>query len=126
MNVTRFVTTSSGALRAVGLLSGRAYDASGALVGSVRNRPVRMPAAVRDATCTILDLTLGPLHLDLLGLVVDLNRVHLTITAVPGSGNLLGNLLCAIAHLLDSGLTGTTLNEILANVLSAVVTVKSL
>jgi hypothetical protein len=30
--------------------------------------------------CTILNLTLGPLHLDLLGLVVDLNQVHLTIT----------------------------------------------
>jgi hypothetical protein len=32
---------------------------------------------------------------------VNLNRVHLTITAVPGAGNLLGNLLCAVAHLLD-------------------------
>ena len=53
-------------------------------------------------TCRILDLTLGPLHLDLLGLVVDLNQVHLTITAVSGPGNLLGNLLCAVAHLLDN------------------------
>jgi hypothetical protein len=54
-------------------------------------------------SCTILDLTLGPLHLDLLGLVVDLNQVHLTITAQQGSGNLLGNLLCAVAGLLDGG-----------------------
>src|SRR3954452_16942535 len=54
------------------------------------------------ATCPILDLTLGPLHLDLLGLVVDLNQVHLTITAEQGSGNLLGNLLCAVAGLLDN------------------------
>jgi len=52
-------------------------------------------------TCTILDLTLGPLHLDLLGLVVDLNQVHLVITAERGPGNLLGNLLCAVAGLLD-------------------------
>ena len=52
-------------------------------------------------TCEILDLTLGPLHLDLLGLVVDLNQVHLTITAERGPGNLLGNLLCAVAGLLD-------------------------
>jgi hypothetical protein len=51
--------------------------------------------------CTILDLDLGPLHLDLLGLVVDLNEVQLDITAVPGAGNLLGNLLCAVAGLLD-------------------------
>ncbi len=49
----------------------------------------------------MLDLTLGPLHLDLLGLMVDLNQVRLTINAVSGPGNLLGNLLCAIAGLLD-------------------------
>jgi hypothetical protein len=36
------------------------------------------------AKCTILDLVLGPLHLDLLGLVVDLNQVHLLITAEQG------------------------------------------
>ena len=46
-------------------------------------------------TCSILDLTLGPLHLNLLGLVVDLNTVHLTITADP-AGGLLGNLLCSL------------------------------
>ncbi|MFZ1412535.1 MAG: hypothetical protein WAS07_13870 [Micropruina sp.] len=57
-------------------------------------------AQVNDA-CTILDLDLGPLHLDVLGLVVDLDEVHLDITAVPGAGNLLGNLLCAVAGLLD-------------------------
>ena len=51
--------------------------------------------------CPILGLNLGPLHLDLLGLVVDLNQVVLAVTAVAGSGNLLGNLLCAITHLLD-------------------------
>lgn len=54
-----------------------------------------------DNACTILDLDLGPLHLDLLGLVIDLNEVQLDITAVPGAGNLLGNLLCAVAGLLD-------------------------
>jgi hypothetical protein len=32
-----------------------------------------------------LELTLGPLHRDLLGLVVDLNRVNLTITAIRGA-----------------------------------------
>jgi len=83
--------------------------------------------AAADPTCQILDLTLGPLHLDLLGLVVDLNQVHLNITAQSGSGNLLGNLLCSVAHLLDNtggggtgGLSGllqqltSLLNQILA------------
>ena len=54
-------------------------------------------------TCPILDLTLGPLHLDLLGLVVDLNQVHLTITGQQGPGNLLGNLLCGLANALNGG-----------------------
>jgi hypothetical protein len=62
-------------------------------------------AAVQDLQvtdgCSILKLDLGPLHLDVLGLVVDLAPVHLDITAVPGAGNLLGNLLCSVAGLLD-------------------------
>jgi len=57
--------------------------------------------AVTDG-CSILNLDLGPLNLNLLGLVVDLAPVSLDITAVPGAGNLLGNLLCAVAGLLDN------------------------
>jgi hypothetical protein len=56
--------------------------------------------------CQILILDLGPLHLDLLGLVVDLSAIHLDIHAVPGAGNLLGNLLCAVAGLLDPPIGG--------------------
>jgi hypothetical protein len=59
------------------------------------------PSAAQ-AACTILHLVLGPLDLNLLGLKVHLNRVVLDITAHSGSGNLLGNLLCAVAHLLDN------------------------
>ncbi len=53
----------------------------------------------------MLHLVLGPLHLDLLGLVVHLNRVVLDITAVP-AGGLLGQLLCSVANLLSGGLGG--------------------
>jgi hypothetical protein len=79
---------------------------------------VAIPVAGATATCPILNLTLGPLHLNLLGLVVNLNTVHLTITAVSGPGNLLGNLLCAIANLLnggvpDVGALSTLLNRLL-------------
>lgn len=65
------------------------------------NRSLPVTNATNKKVCKILNLVLGPLHLNLLGLVVNLNRVHLTITAVRGPGNLLGNLLCAVAHLLD-------------------------
>ena len=51
--------------------------------------------------CDVLDLNLGPLDLDVLGLVVNLSEVTLNIDAVPGPGNLLGNLLCAVANLLN-------------------------
>src|SRR5690348_12953427 len=37
-------------------------------------------------TCQVLTLVLGPLNLDLLGLVVDLNKVNLAITATRGQG----------------------------------------
>lgn len=53
------------------------------------------------AVCNILTLNIGAIHLDLLGLVVDLSPIDLVIDAVSGPGNLLGNLLCAVAGLLD-------------------------
>ncbi|HEU4338141.1 MAG TPA: hypothetical protein VFR45_12560 [Nocardioides sp.] len=76
--------------------------------------------AANAAACDILNLVLGPLDLNILGLRIQLNRVVLDITAVPGAGNLLGNLLCAVAGLLDgtplAGLLGqlqALLNQIL-------------
>jgi hypothetical protein len=55
-------------------------------------------------SCQILFLTLGPLELDLLGLVVEIPEpIILDVRAEPGPGNLLGNLLCAVAGLLDGG-----------------------
>ena len=72
----------------------------------------------QQASCQILDLVLGPLDLDLLGLVVHLDTVHLNITAESGPGNLLGNLLCAVVGLLDpptgGGGIGAILNQIVA------------
>jgi hypothetical protein len=59
-------------------------------------------AADHQGTCQVLRLVLGPLHLDLLGLNVELygeNRrspVVVTILALPGHG-VLGDLLCPLA-----------------------------
>src|SRR3954451_22647855 len=46
--------------------------------------------------CNVLTLNLAPIHLALLGLIVDLDRVNLTITA-DSNGGLLGSLLCGLA-----------------------------
>ena len=55
------------------------------------------------SACDILNLVLGPLDLNVLGLEVHLKQVVLDIIATPGPGQLLGNLLCAVAGLLDGG-----------------------
>ena len=72
--------------------------------------PSAAPAAA--GSCPVLNLVLGPLDLNLLGLVVHLNRVVLNIVAQSGAGNLLGNLLCAVAGLLDGTSLGSLLGQI--------------
>lgn len=96
---------------------------NGQLVGRATRHDVVLPVnapgahtqrtamAAQAASCTLLHLVLGPLDLNLLGLAVHLNRVVLDITANSGPGNLLGNLLCAVAHLLDN--TSPTLTNLL-------------
>jgi hypothetical protein len=71
--------------------------------------------------CSILTLVLGPLDLNLLGLHVTLNEVNLVIEAIAGAGALLGNLLCAVAGLLDPSGTLTGLLGQLANLLNQII-----
>jgi hypothetical protein len=90
----------------------RAARVARALNSRLDGRPLRvltasesLPASAAQGqpqTCQVLKLVLGPLHLDLLGLVVDLygkthaNPVIVTINAQPSKG-LLGQLLCGLA-----------------------------
>ena len=109
--ITPKAFTSQGRqLRLNGLLSGTVTGSS----NTVNNAAVSVPVALPDATCPILHLTLGPLDLNLLGLTVHLNQVVLDITAISGPGNLLGNLLCAIAGLLNGTGSLTALNQLIA------------
>ena len=112
LQLQRFAV-SNGQLVATGVLTGTLTNTATGVTTSVV-RTLALPAAVTQATCDILHLDLGPLSLDLLGLQVDLSRIVLDITAESGAGNLLGNLLCAVAGLLDnpSGLA-RLLNQIL-------------
>ena len=98
------------ALVATGTLHSVLTNAAGETVGTA-DTPVTLPVDTAAsngsegvstlAACNILHLVLGPLDLNLLGLAVHLDRVVLDITANSGAGNLLGNLLCAVAGLLD-------------------------
>lgn len=52
--------------------------------------------------CPILFLELGPIFLDLLGLIVEVpDPIIVEIRAERGPGQLLGNLLCALLGILD-------------------------
>jgi hypothetical protein len=111
INTTDFIGTLTitafrlvdGQVVAIGRVVGTAL--TGADAGTTFIRQVLIPLLdiVQGASCSILTLTLGPLDLDLLGLMVHLDQVVLNITGETGPGNLLGNLLCAIAGLLDPG-----------------------
>lgn len=115
----------NGQLTATGVFNGTQTSAATGAVTQIENATSSAAVAGVDPSCQILNLTLGPLNLNILGLVVSIpNPVVLNITAVPGAGNLLGNLLCDVANLLNgTGLSGlgtlldtlvTDLNNILA------------
>jgi hypothetical protein len=120
---------SKGTLYAVGRLTGvlgtQLVDQRVSLpITGASNPAPEGPAGLRQpvptpGACDILTLALGPLDLDLLGLRVALDEVNLLIEAIPGAGNLLGNLLCGVAGLLDGGL-GSGLGGLLNNLLAAI------
>src|SRR4051794_16136842 len=95
----------NGKLYSVGTMRGKMHGKS------VRKTNVRMPAKLANAagssqitptpgSCQVLNLTLNPIDLNLLGLRVRTNRIDLRIEAIPGGG-LLGDLLCGITNLLN-------------------------
>ena len=96
------VAVQNGQLRAIGTVTGDVVNSTGDTVGTVTDKAVSLPVASEDGSCQILDLSIGTINLNLLGLIVQLDPVHLNITAQQGSGNLVGNLLCTVAHLLDN------------------------
>ena len=125
-------TTAAGAVNFVGTLSVQKFDVqnnqvvaignltgqvTGAVTGLVQGLLVTIPLIdANQEACEILHLELGPIDLNLLGLVVHVDRIVIDISAQPGPGNLLGNLLCAIAGLLDQ--PGAPLN-IIADLLNS-------
>jgi hypothetical protein len=125
----------NGHLRAVGKLNmvtrgpgkdrhlvkyGASFPVKRAIAGQTRSFPAGgkgLPASAPLGSCDVLNLVLGPLDLNVLGLEVHLKKVVLDIIATP-AGGLLGQLLCGLGNLLNaSGLLSQisdTLNQILA------------
>lgn len=114
LNLTRF-TIVNGVLTAVGTLTGTLTDSLGNVVGTV-TQSISLPVSNISATCEILHLELGPLDLNLLGLVVHLDKIVLDITAQQGGG-LLGDLLCSLADLLNGNATLRAISQLLNNIL---------
>jgi hypothetical protein len=111
-------------LYAVGTLKGRLKGRR------VTKNNVRIPASLaRPASaaqipptpnaCQILNLTLQPIDLNLLGLRLRTSRIDLRLEGVPGAGNLLGNLLCGITGILDPQAATPATPSLLTQVLNA-------
>jgi hypothetical protein len=92
------VTVQNGGLIANGSLGSHAFTS-----------PITLAATPSAGTCPILDLHLDAIHLNLLGLNVDTSDICLSITAISGTDNLLGNLLCSVAGLLNQGVPLSTI-----------------
>jgi len=104
------LTTSvvNGILMLSGTIAGTGIPAAGT--------PFMTPIAPA-AVCPVLNLNLQPINLDLLGVVVNLDEVHLDIAAVAGPGKLLGSLVCGLVGGISTpalaGVVSGLLNQLL-------------
>lgn len=110
----------NGVINAVGTISGTLTNTAGQVVGTLTNAPISIPLTGLTGTCTILTLHVGAINLSLLGLNVSLSPIDLVITATAAPGNLLGNLLCSVANLLNNNAALTTLTDLLNQILHAI------
>jgi hypothetical protein len=105
-NITSFAvqTSSSGTpeLVAIGNLVATLTGTAGQIVNVVLNG-VTLPVTAT-GSCSILTLSIpAPVNLNVLGLVVNIpTPINVNVIALAGPGNLLGNLLCSVANLLNN------------------------
>jgi hypothetical protein len=103
------------------LLGGVTDLLNGALGAVTAPSAVTGVSGTQPGACDILNLAVGPLDLNLLGLNVHLDDcddgpVTVDITAQPGAGKLLGNLLCGVAGLLDNPSSPNAVANLLSRV----------
>jgi hypothetical protein len=88
-----------------GLASGAGFQVPIAPASASTPQTQALPP-VPGGVCTVLDLPIGPLDLNLLGLLVHLDRTELRVTADP-NGGILGSLLCSLAGGPNAAATAT-------------------
>jgi len=100
VNLTNVIQNAQGAI------TGVTGTVTGLLAGHTFTAPLTIGATqpTTAGACPVLDLQLGPINLNLLGLKVHTSQICLDITGQSGPGNLLGNLVCDVGNLLN----GTT------------------
>jgi hypothetical protein len=113
------IETDGSQLVASGEVKGKISGINNSITQSFTNVPVALLDADDPGVCDLLFLDIQPITLDLLGLQLELSRITLDLDAVPGAGNLVGNLLCAVAGLFDGLDLGAILSGVLGNILEA-------
>jgi hypothetical protein len=98
-------TTQNGTLQAVLQLTNNVTGQSTQILGDLT-----AVSQQQGGSCTLLDLTIQPIDLFLLGLHLHTDTIHLVLTAQRGT--LLGNLLCGLFFGNPTG-AATTLNQLL-------------
>ena len=104
LELVRF-TVEDGTVQAVLRLTNEATGAVTTIVADLTAATTQ-----QGGTCTLLDLTIQPIDLFLLGLHLHTDTIHLTLTAQRGT--LLGDLLCGL-FFGNPGGAATALNQLL-------------
>lgn len=117
LNLTGF-TFQNGQVLATGTATGTVTNTvTGVVTSFVQTVTAILDTAHSSGSCTILHLVLGPISIDVLGLVITTNQIVIDISAQAAPNNLLGNLLCEVAGLLNNP------SQTLANLLNQIITI---
>ncbi|MDY7228905.1 hypothetical protein [Hyalangium rubrum] len=110
LTVTRLGYDELKGLTVDGFLEGKVRKANGRGLGNVKQSVKGIRASLKErasstptkkAVCDLVTFDIGTIQLGRLGQGLDLSPLQLDLSAVSGGSNLLGNMLCGVAGLLD-------------------------
>lgn len=98
-----------------GVVNGRTVVTDIMTPMEISNTNSQSGVSVQQATCSILDLKLGRINLDVFGVGIHLSPISIAKIANLVGGGLIGNLLCEIADLI--GDSGQLIDEVVDDVI---------